>query len=90
MPVCLTFYISYQQTGIDRLESVQRSAARFITKDCRSRLPSCGADMLHKLDLPPLQDRRRVHGFTMLFKEVKGHVPAPLITIEHYLEPLRP
>ncbi|KAH3836531.1 hypothetical protein DPMN_109903 [Dreissena polymorpha] len=44
--------------------------------------------MLHKLDLPPLQDRRRAQRLTLLYKVVKGHVPA--ISIERYLKPLRP
>ncbi|KAH3860545.1 hypothetical protein DPMN_023446 [Dreissena polymorpha] len=44
--------------------------------------------MLHKLELPPLQDRRRAQRLTLLYKVVKGHVPP--ISIERYLKLLRP
>ena len=78
----------YQQSDIDRLERVQRSAARFITKDYRSRQDGCVTAMLRELDLDPLQDRRRHQRLTFLYKVVEGHVPA--INLEHYLQPLRP
>ncbi|KAH3858370.1 hypothetical protein DPMN_100993 [Dreissena polymorpha] len=44
--------------------------------------------MLRKLELPPLQDRRRAKRLTLLYKVVVVHVSA--ISIERYLEPLRP
>ncbi|KAH3783800.1 hypothetical protein DPMN_161750 [Dreissena polymorpha] len=71
-----------------RLEGVQRSAAMFITRDYRSRQPGCVTEMLRKLELPPLQDRRRAQRLTLLYKVVEGHVPT--ISIERYLKPLRP
>ncbi|KAH3691808.1 hypothetical protein DPMN_192339 [Dreissena polymorpha] len=58
----------------------------FITRDYRSRQPGCVTEMLRKLELPPLQDRRRAQRLTLLYKVVEGHVP----TIERYLKPLRP
>ena len=48
---------TYLQTDIDRLERVQRSAARFITVDYRSRQEGCITKMLQDLDLPTLQER---------------------------------
>ncbi|KAH3722083.1 hypothetical protein DPMN_065034 [Dreissena polymorpha] len=47
------------------------------------RQSGCVTDMLQKLDLPPLQDRRRAHRLTLWYKMVKGHLPS--IPIEHYL-----
>ncbi|KAH3738382.1 hypothetical protein DPMN_045016 [Dreissena polymorpha] len=86
MPVL--FGTHFHQTDIDRLEGVQRSAARFITRDYRSRQPGCVTEMLHKLELSPLQDRRRAQRLTLLYKVAEGHVPA--IPIERNLKPLRP
>ena len=43
--------------------------------------------MLERLKLLPLQERQRIHRLTLLYKVVKGCVPA--INIEHYLKPLR-
>ena len=78
----------YLQTDKDRLERVQRSAARFITGDYRSRQEGCITKMLQDLDLPTLQERRRQQRLTFLYKVVKGHVPA--INLEHYLKAQRP
>ncbi|KAH3783786.1 hypothetical protein DPMN_161736 [Dreissena polymorpha] len=66
----------------------RRSAAMFITRDYRSRQPGCVTEMLRKLELPPLQDRRRAQRLTLLYKVVEGHVPT--ISIERYIKPLRP
>ena len=44
--------------------------------------------MLQDLDLPTLQERRRQQRLTLLYKVVKGDVPA--INLEHYLKTQRP
>ena len=67
---------------IDRLERVQRSAARFFTGDYKSRHEECVTNMLTDLDLPSLEERRRQQRLTFLYKVVKVHIPA--INIEHY------
>ena len=41
----------YNQSDIDRLERIQRSAARFITRDYRSGQEGCVTKMLQELDL---------------------------------------
>jgi len=43
----------YLRKDIDKLESMQRRAARFITKDYKSRDPGCVGRMLDTLKLPP-------------------------------------
>ena len=42
----------HTKENIDRIEKVQRQAARFIQKDYRSREPGCVTKMLEKLELP--------------------------------------
>ena len=78
----------YLKNDIDRLERVQRSAARFITGDYKSRHEGCVTNMLDDLDLPSLEERRRQQRLTFLYKVVKGHVPA--INIDHYLRAQKP
>ena len=77
----------YVQRDIDRLERVQRSAARFITGDYHSRHDGAVTDMIQNLELLPLQERRRHHRLTFLYKIVKGHIPA--INIDDYLKQQR-
>ena len=74
------------QKDIDKLEAVQRRAARFIKKDYSSRQPGCVTHMLADLDLPPLQERRRRLRLTFFFKIVKGHFPA--IKADKYVTPV--
>ena len=78
----------YLKNDIDRLERVQRSAARFITGDYKSRHEGCVTNMLDDLDLPSLEERRRQQRLTFLYKVVKGHVPA--INIDHYFRAQKP
>jgi len=66
----------YQAGDIDKLEKIQRHAARFITGDYRSRDSGCVTDMLRKLELQPLQDRRRDIRLVLLYRVVMGLVPA--------------
>ena len=51
----------YLQKDIDKLEKVQRQAARFISGDYTSRDHGCVTQMLTDLHLPPLQDRRKAN-----------------------------
>ena len=54
-----TVWDPYYQQDIVKLERVQRQAARFITKDDRTREPGCVNQMLQDLNLALLADRRR-------------------------------
>ena len=49
-----TIWDPYLQCDINRLEKVQRRAARFITGDYTSRTPGCMTNMLESLNLSPL------------------------------------
>ena len=57
----------HQQRDIDKLEDVQRRAARSI-KQYRSRQPGTITKMLKDLNLPSLQDRRRKKRLVFLYK----------------------
>lgn len=61
---------------IDKLEKVQRQAARFITGDYSSRDHGCVTRMLQDLALPSLQDRRKTNRLIFFYKVVEGLVPA--------------
>ena len=54
----------------------QRQAARFIKNNYRSRFDGCISEMLAGLKLPPLQQRRIELRLVMLFKIIRGTVPA--------------
>ena len=66
----------YWKQDVDRLERVQRQAARFIKRDYRTRETGCVGHMLHELNLPQLQERRKQQRLTALYKIVKGRIPA--------------
>ena len=66
----------YLQKDIDKLETVQRQANRFITRNYSSRDQGCVSQMLIELNLPPLHDRRKANKLTFFFKVVEGLVTA--------------
>ena len=61
---------------IDKLERVQRSAARFIAGNYRTTTPGFVTKILDQNQLPTLQSRREDLRLTFFFKIVKGLVPA--------------
>ena len=65
----------YVQKDIDKLERIQRQAARFICRDYHTRVPGCVSNMLKDLDLPTLQTRRRNLRLSFLFKVAEGMLP---------------
>lgn len=56
----------YQQTSINRLEMVQRRAARYVTNRHGNR--SCVRDMIGHLEWKPLETRRKEARLCMLYK----------------------
>jgi hypothetical protein len=78
----------YTETNINRLERIQRQAARFITGDYRSREEGSVSNMLEKLDLQELKERRTSQKLIFLYKVVEGLVPA--IEPDDYLKKARP
>ena len=81
-------YVTYSCTSLyykDCLERVHLQAARFITRDYRTRRTGCVGNMPQVLNLPPLQERRKQQWLTTLYKTVKGHIPA--MPPENFLTP---
>jgi hypothetical protein len=66
----------YHTKDVERLEKVQRQAARFITGDYHTREEGCVTKMLQDLELQSLQSRRKANRLTFLYKVVEGRVPA--------------
>ena len=72
----------YRTTDINRVEQVQRRAARFVHCNYWDRTPGCVSRMVRELGWPPLVDRRREHRLTMLYKIQRGLVdinPGPIL-----------
>lgn len=66
----------YKQQDIIKLEKIQRNAVRFILNDYKSRHEGCVTSMLERLNLPTLQKRRLDSRLAMMYKIVRGMVPA--------------
>ena len=64
----------FLQKDIDKLEKVQRQAARFISGDHTSRDHGCVTQMLSDLHLPPHRDRRKANHLVFFFKVAEGLV----------------
>ena len=72
----------HRTTDINRVEQVQRRAARFEQRNSWDRTPGCVSRMVRELGWPPLVDRRREHRLTMLYKIQRGLVdinPWPIL-----------
>ena len=80
-----TVWDPHVQEEIDKIEGIQRRAARYIKRDYQSRNPGCVTAMLQELDLPLLQERRRQNRLTFLFKII-GRLPG--IKAEKHLAPI--
>ena len=55
---------------------MQRRVSRFNAGDYYSKTPGSIQKLLHKLDLPPLQDRRKQLRLIFFYRVVEGLVPA--------------
>ncbi len=61
-----TVWDPYTDRQASRLEKIQRRAARFVLN--RHRNTSSVSDMLHQLQWPSLEERRRIARLSMLYK----------------------
>ena len=78
----------YTVTNMNKLERIQRIAARFITRDYKSREDGCVSNMLAQLDLQDLQSRRTSQKLIFMYKVVEGLIPA--IHLDEFLKKSRP
>ena len=77
-----TVWDPFYQKDIDRLERVQRRAARFVFND--HKLISSATSMVCQLGWKPLAERRREHCLSILYKIIKGLVAIPADTHLHF------
>ena len=73
-----TVWDPYLQKDIDRLESIQRRAARFVYNDY-GRTTSV-MEMMKKLDRKPLSERRWEHLLILMYKIVNDLIAIPAET----------
>ena len=66
----------YKLQDIQSIEKIQRQAARYIKNDYCSRFDGCVREMLRDLKLQPLQQRPLESRLVMMYKIVRGMVPA--------------
>ena len=89
MIMCQSISVSvwnpYLKKDINRFERVQHQAARFITKDYKSREKGCVTKMLNDLDIPSLEIRRKEARLTMMYNVVNELLPA--LPPSNFLQP---
>ena len=71
----------HQATNIQRLERTQRRAARFITGNYHRQ--ASVTEMLSKIKLPTLRDRRAATKVTTLYKGITGQLNIPTSHLQH-------
>ena len=81
---CASIWDPHHQNHKDRLEAVQRRAARFVCKDFRRK--SSVSSMISKLGWKSLEERRAVSRLTLLYKSV-NHIVA-MNTDQHQTKPV--
>lgn len=67
-----TVWDPYQSNHINKLEKIQRQAARFVTGDYRRT--SSVTEMQHNLLWPTLQQRRKISRLTMFYRSIRHEV----------------
>ena len=80
---CSTVWSPHTQKHKDKLEMIQRRAARYVTH--RYHNTSSVTDMLNHLNWPTLENRRNTHRLTMFYK-ISHNLVA--INAQEYLTPL--
>lgn len=68
----------YTKQNIDKLEAVQKRAARFILNDYKSRTPGCATQMVKDLGLEPLTTRRKARRLCIFQKSRLGQLSLPI------------
>ena len=72
----------------DKLESIQKRSARFISSDF-SREPGSMTSILKDLDLPTLADRRKQNRIILFSKGVLGKANIPMDRLRHPIRKTR-
>ena len=67
----------YTTEDINRLDKVQRRAARFVANNSTDRTPGCVTAMVNSLGWETLTQRRLHHRLIMMYKTIHGDVDTP-------------
>ena len=81
MEYCSSVWDPHTLSDTQKIERIQRQAARYVTGDYR--LSSSISEMLHNLKWTNLSTRRSVNRLTMIYKILNGH---PAITPNNFFE----
>ena len=68
----------HTKTFVNKIEMVQRRAARFCHNDYKTIEKGCMSEMIGKLNLEPLNIRRTNRRLTIFHKAINGHLPLPI------------
>ena len=68
----------HTKTLVNKIEMVQRRAARFCHNDYKTIEKGCVSEMIRKLNLEPLNIRRTNKRLTLFHKAINGHLALPI------------
>ena len=68
----------HTKTLVNKIEMVQRRAARFCHNDYKTIEKGCVSEMIMKLNLEPLNIRRTNKRLTIFHKAINGHLALPI------------
>ena len=68
----------HTKTLVNKIEMVQRRAARFCHNDYKTIEKGCVSEMIRKLNLEPLNIRRTNKLLTIFHKAINGHLALPI------------
>ena len=68
----------HTKTLVNKIEMVQRRAARFCHNDYKTIEKGCVSEMIRKLNLEPLNIRRTNKRLTIFHKAINGHLALPI------------
>ncbi len=75
---CSPIWSPWQQQNINKIESVQRKAARFVlSKPHRRSAPDSVTSMIQQLEWQSLQSRRENASHVFLYRLLNGHLEVP-------------
>ena len=77
----------YYAPDIDKLERIQKQAARFITGNYKSREEGSITNMLKDLGIEPLKERRSFNGLEFFYNVAEGLIPP--IPPDEFLQSVR-
>ena len=78
MPFLQNSEFIYTKTLVNKIEMVQRRAARFCHNDYKIIEKGCMSETIGKLNLVPLNIRRTNRQLTIFHKAINGHLALPI------------